>query len=298
MMSRPHQRGSILLFVLFLAGVLGVLAAIGATAMKAAVDSSRGYAERVRSEEAMRGAIEYIIGQSGANIRQSFGTAIVQVGRAKVFVTVRDEAARIDLNLAPLQVLAGILRQVGVAENVANVYAARIVDWRDNDDMPSSTGGAERPAYRAAGRLDGPRNGRFLSTGELALVLGMPLRVAEALGPYVTVASGRSQINPMFADPPVLLALPGSSAQGVRKFLDERSRPNVPFRSLISSLGQVQDFVTEENGFAVRFEGRVETVPDHVRSFEAVVSAVPGDVEPYRVLAWDPSPPPRIQNLP
>ncbi len=298
MSPNRSQRGSILLFVLFLAGLLGVFAAVAATVMKSAAESSRSFAERLRGEEAMRGAIEYIVGQTGSEVQQAYGTAFVQLARAKVTLTVRDEAARIDLNKAPRELLAGILAQTGVSADQADVFAARIIDWRDADDKPSPNGGAERAAYRAAGRVDGPRNAPFLHVDELALVLGIPMRTVAAVAPYVTVASGRDKINPMFADPPALLAIPGTTGDSVRKFMEQRNRSGIPFNSLISTLGQVQDFVTQENGLAVRFEGRIETVPNNVQNFEAVVRVVSGDSEPYRILSWDPTPPPRIRNLP
>lgn len=292
------QRGSMLLVVLFLAGLLGVFAAVAASVMHAAAESSRTFAQGLRADEAMRAAMEYVIAQTGEGILQSRGTAAIQLGRTKVLLNVRDEAARIDLNHAPPELMAGIFRQIGVPADVAAMYAARIVDWRDADDKLSPNGGAERGAYRAAGRADGPRNGPFLHVAELALVLGIPMRTAALVAPYVTVASGRDKINPMFADPPVLLAIPGINEGRVRDFLEERKQPGAEFKSLISRLGPVQSFLTEENGLAVRFEGRVELDRNDERRYEVLASVRAGDSEPYRILAWDANPPERIRALP
>lgn len=286
-----NQRGSMLLVVLFLAGLLGVFAAVAASVMYAAAESSRTFANGVRADEAMRGAMDYIIAQTGESILQSRGTAAIQLGRTKVLLSVHDEAARIDLNHAPPQLLAGIFRQVGVPGDVATMYAARIVDWRDTDDKISPNGGAERAAYRAAGRADGPRNGPFLHVAELVLVLGIPARTAALVAPYVTVASGRDKINPMTADPLVLLAIPGINESRVRDFLAERQQPGAQLKSLISRLGPVQTFVTDENGLAVRFEGRVELDPNDERRYEVLASVQQGDTVPYRILAWDANPP-------
>ena len=154
--------------------------------------------------------------QSGGSITNMRGTNIVLLDQAQIAVTLTDEASRMDLNQAQPILLAGLFRQLGVADDQANIYAARIVDWRDEDDQAQKNGGAERAAYRAVGRVDGPRNGPFIHPAELALVLGIPPRVAAAAGPYVTVASGHEQINPMLADPPVLLALPGMTVNAVR----------------------------------------------------------------------------------
>jgi general secretion pathway protein K len=290
-----NQRGSVLLAVLFLAGLLGIFAAVASSVMNAAADSSRSFAEGIRADAAMHSAIEYIVARTGSGLQDAVGTAIVDVGPAKVVVSVRDEASRIDLNFAPPELLAGIFQQVGVSAENARIYAARIVDWRDADDDISPNGGAERGAYRAAGRVDGPRNGPFLHVAELVLVLDLPSRAAAAVAPYVTVASGRDKVNPMQADPPVLRAIPGMTQERMLDFLDQRQRPGADLSSLIQRLGPVQDFVTDEPALAVRFEGRVQLARNIERRYEAVVSIVDGDTEPYRILAWDANPPGRVR---
>jgi general secretion pathway protein K len=292
------QRGSILLAVLFLAGLLGIFAAVASSVMNAAADSSRSFAEGIRGDAAMRSAIEYIVARTGSGLKDAVGTALVDVGPTKVILRVHDEAARIDLNKAPPELIAGIFQQVGVSAETARMYAARIIDWRDDDDDISPNGGAERGAYRAAGRVDGPRNGPFLSVAELALVLGLPSRAAAAVAPYVTVASGRDKVNPLQADPPVLRAMPGMTQERMLDLLEARKKPGIDVASLISRLGPVQDYVTDEAGLAVRFEGRVLLSPNIERRYEAVVAVVEGDNEPYRILAWDTNPPARVQAPP
>jgi len=293
-----RQRGSVLLAVLFLAGLLGIFAAAATSVMNAAAESSRTFADGIRADAAMKSAIEYIVARTGSTLQDARGTASVQVGTATVVISVRDEAARVDLNKAPPELIAGIFQQVGVSAETARMYAARIVDWRDDDDDISPNGGAERAAYRSAGRTDGPRNGPFLHVAELALVLGIPARAAAAVAPYVTVASGRDKINPLLADPPVLRSIPGVSQQRLLDFLDQRQRPGADFDQLVSRLGPgAEDFVTNDNALAVRFEGRVQLASSAERRYEVVVSVIDGDKEPYRILAWDSHPPERIRAL-
>ena len=298
MKNRHSQRGSILLAVLFLSGLLGLFAAVAASVMHAAADSSRAFAETVRGDEAMRSAIEYIVARTGSSLAQSRGVAVVGVGRTNVAVTVREETARIDLNHAEPEMLTNIFVQVGIPEETARMYAARIADWRDEDDKVTGGLGAERGNYRAAGRTDGPRNGRFIHVAELALVLGISARAAAAVAPYVTVASGKDKINPMLADPPVLAAIPGMTQQRVTEILEMRRRPGATFKSLQGSLTAVQDFVTDEPAAAVRFEGRVQLSRASERRYEVLVSVVEGDTVPYRILAWDANPPDRVRSLP
>jgi general secretion pathway protein K len=298
MKRRDSQRGSILLAVLFLSGLLGIFAAVAASVMNAAADSSRAFAETVRGDEAMRSAIEYTVARTGASLGQTRGVAMVGVGRTNVAVTVKEETARIDLNRAEPEMLANIFVQVGIPAESARMYAARIVDWRDEDDKVTGALGAERGNYRAAGRTDGPRNGKFVHVAELGLVLGVPARAAAAVAPYVTVVSGKDKINPMLADPPVLAAVPGMTQQRVIEILDLRRRPGATFKSLQGSLAAVQDFVTDEPAAAVRFEGRVQLTRASERRYEVLVSVVEGDTAPYRILAWDANPPERVRSLP
>lgn len=293
----PGNRGSMLVLVLFLAGLLSVFAAVAAMAMRAAQNSSRSFAEGMRAEESARGAIEQAVAQSGGNLTGLSGGTMATFGQTQVAVTARSESARINLNLAQPLLLAGLFQQLGVSADQADTYAARIVDWRDEDDKMEK-GGAERAAYRALGRVDGPRNGPFVHVAELGLVLGIPARVAAAATPYLTVASGHEQINPMLADPPVLLAIPGVSANGVRDFLAQRGKPGATFASSVPFLGKVEEFVSEEPSQAVRFEARVVLAPNNERRFEAVVYVLPGDKEPFRILAWEANPPERIRGLP
>lgn len=296
-MSRiDRQKGSVLLAVLFLAGLLGVFAAVASSVMNAAAESSRTFADNIRADSAMRSAIDYIVARTGSSLQDAYGTATVAVGPATVVISVKDEASRIDLNQAPPELLAGIFQVVGVSAENARMYAARIVDWRDVDDDISPNGGAERGAYRAAGRVDGPRNGPFLSVAELALVLGIPVRAAAAVAPYVTVDSGRDKVNPLIADPPVLRAIPGVNQQRLLDFLAERNNPNADFNSLVQRLGQVDDYVTQEQALAVRFDGRVQLAPGNERRYEVVVGVIDGDSEPYRILAWDANPPERVRT--
>lgn len=298
MTATARSRGSMLVLVLFFAGLLAVFAAVAAMAMRAAINVSRSFADNLRAEESFRAAIEQTIAQSGGSIKNMRGTNIVILDQVQVAVTLTDEASRIDLNLAPAELLIGLFRQVGVPDDQAAAYAARIGDWRDEDDQ-TQKGGAERPAYRALGRVDGPRNGPFVHPAELALVIGIPTAVAAAVAPYVTVASGHEQINPMLADPPVLLALPGVSPNRVRDFLAQRASPTASFQSLLPSLGRgVEQFVSTDPGTAVRFEGLVRLGPNNDRRFEAVVYVLEGDTEPFRILAWDSNPPARMRALP
>src|SRR4051812_31639713 len=138
--NKPGNRGSMLVLVLFLAGLLSVFAAVAAMAMRAAQNSSRGFAEGLRAEEAARGAIEQAIAMSSGMIANMKGAMLVNFGDMQVVVTARNESARIDLNQARPELITGLFRQLGVAPEQADIYTARIMDWRDDDDKVTKGG--------------------------------------------------------------------------------------------------------------------------------------------------------------
>ena len=292
-----NNRGSILVAVLLIAAIVSVFVAVASRSLQAGTDASRSFAESLRAEEAMRAAIEQIAALTGPAGPLRPSSTVVVLGTTAVEMSFTDEISRIDLNNAPIELLTGIFRVVGVEANEARRYAARIIDWRDDDDQLVEEGGAEVTAYRAGGRLDGPRNGPFMHVAELALVLGVPKNVAAAVAPYVTVASGSEMVNPLLADPPVLMAIPGLKEDQVRQFLEDRVFRNMAPNDLVARLGPVEDYVTVQTSNAVRYEGRVRFT-GNARRFEAVVTVTSGDTEPYRILAWDANPPARMRRLP
>ncbi len=94
---------------------------------------------------------------------------------------------------------------------IADQYADRIVGWRSAP--PSDSQDPEESLYRAAGLNYGPRGAPFAHAAELALVVGVPPAMAERAMPYVTVFSGRPEINVRDAAPEVIAALPGNDTR-------------------------------------------------------------------------------------
>jgi general secretion pathway protein K len=292
-MARTAERGSILISVLALAILLAFLAAIATAVVRAAHGSGRAFADDIRAEHAARAVLEKLVAEN-PDPRTAVGSALVLPGLAAE-VLMSNEAGRIDLNTAPPELIAGVFRALRMEEDFAATLAARIVDFRDEDDKVSQNGGAERDAYRAQGRADGPANRPFAHVAELALVLGMPLQAAAAAAPYFTVASKQAGINPLVASDAVLMALPGVDAAHVADFLDARAAGDIPIDRLKARLNPAASkFLVDDFGAASRAQIVVRLGPRNIRRFEAIVA--PGsEKEPYRILAWQagaPPPPP------
>lgn len=123
----------------------------------------------------------------------------------------------VDLNGAPEPLLIDLFRYgAGLDDAAAEMFAQRIIDWRDPDDGASPRG-AEAEAYAAAGVGFRPRNGRFAAVEDLMQVLGMELDLFDRIRPFVTVwaGSGARGVDPMAAPPEVLAILAGGDASRV-----------------------------------------------------------------------------------
>jgi general secretion pathway protein K len=196
------------------------------------------------------------------------------LGRANVAVEFCSEAARIDLNEAPKELLAGLFVALGAQPDAAAGYADRIVGWRTTPAR--GTQDREAALYSAAGLTYLPRGGPFDHVGELWLVLGLPPELVERALPYVTVFSGQDQINARDAAPEVLAAIPGMAPDG---FAGARQTASAATRS------GPQPFVTNEGSPAFRIAARIGFDNGRRVASEAVI-LLGEDNEPFRVLSW------------
>ena len=114
-------------------------------------------------------------------------------------------AGLVDLNAASPALLEWLLRGLGVAPDRAAALAAAIVDFRDEDDIPSING-AESTAYRAAGLAHGPKNAPFETVMELDQVLGMDVTLLGRLRAVTTVYSRQRGIDGAVAPREILSA--------------------------------------------------------------------------------------------
>ena len=213
--------------------------------------------------------------------RPTHGTFSFRLGRANVDVDFRSETARIDLNMAPKELLAGLFTALGASYDNAQGYADRVIGWRTapTTDTPDK----EASLYRAAGLNYGPRGGPFGDVAELTLVLGLPPALTEAAMPYVTVYSGRAEINIRDAAPTVIAAIPGMTPSGLATFLGQRG--SLDAQADTTQSGTLQNFVTTDGGKATRVTVGVRFDSGRRIVSQAVILAG-GNQKPYHVLSW------------
>ena len=224
-MSRCH-RGAALVLVLWLIVLLTAL--VGAFVLNARVEAMQGSIQRGSAEatEVARAGMEYALARlqgsdprsrwhsDGRSYRWNFNGAAVEL-------KIRDESGKVDLNQADFEMLEKLLRSAGGNPLLARQLAAAIIDWRDADELPQPGGGAENPAYAAAGLGYGPANAPFTTVDELRRVLGMTPELYRKLLPDVTVFGNRVRPDPRYASAKVLALLGlDASQQLARRNLD------------------------------------------------------------------------------
>lgn len=227
-----NMRGVALILVLWLLVLL--TAVIGGFAQSARIEALQAHQLRASliARQAAQAGIEYAVLRMAYpdNARRWVPDGRkynFEFGDARIDIRVRDESGKIDLNGASLDLLARLLRALGVREPRAHELAAAIVDYRDPDDL-LSPGGAELRDYSSAGLPYGPKNKPFETVSELQRVLGMDYATYRKLEPDVTVyASGDPSTS--FASPAVLQAL-GLSADNADLFRSQREawQPGAP----------------------------------------------------------------------
>ena len=243
MRARRGEDGFVLIAVLWLLAALAALASAYAVFAVETAPSAALPEQRLRAEAALRAGVELCAYRQLAwpkPARPDGGAFSAEVGEARLDVVYRAETARVDLNAAPHDVLAGLFAQSGASRDVALFLADRVVAWRSR--LQPSQMRQEAAIYRKAGLSYAPLGAPFDNTLDIALLPGMTPALAARALPYLTIF-GAAKIDPLIADPLVLAALPGATKPLIDNFLKVRNGPRPDAAALQQMAGPLKDFV-------------------------------------------------------
>jgi general secretion pathway protein K len=214
--------GIALFAVLWVSGLLAVLAvgfgSSGRTEVRLAMNIRANAEAMALADAGVERAVLELLNNPAPAARSAERVIAFALGEGRVRVLLSDEDGKIDLNIAPLPLLAGLLRAVGLAPDQAATLAARIGDYRDDDHDPEP-GGAEDAAYVAAGFSQGAADRPLQTETELLNVLGIDDQLFARIRPHVTVYSGAEGVDPLRASATVLRAVPGMTEEAVAQIL-------------------------------------------------------------------------------
>jgi general secretion pathway protein K len=279
----PHRRrseGFILVAVLWIISALAGVAAVYSVYVNETASMMVGQDEQLEAQELAISGVELAVYRLTAipEAQPSRGNLVYRIGSAEVVVEFRAETARIDLNLAPKPVLAGLFVALGAPIEAAEGYADRIVGWR----TPLTANDTEAGLYRGKGY--GPRHGPFEHVNELSLLAGFPPALIDCALPYVTVYSGQAAIDVFDASPVVLSALPGITPDRVALLMSQRQGASQDV--LRAQLGMAAQYVTVQPSRTNRVTVGIRFKSNRRVFSEAVVLLADKDEEPYRMLSW------------
>jgi general secretion pathway protein K len=284
--AATSERGFVLVAVLWIVAALAALATIFAvylsnTAQALAINDTAMQAEALVSASLELTA--YQLSLAGDSARPMQGSFHYRLDNAEIAVAFISEAGRIDLNLAPKDLLANLFSGLGADQDDAGQYADRIIGWRTPPKADAVDD--EMSLYRAAGVGYSTRQAPFAHANELALVLGLPPALVDRALPLVTIFSGQPKINVLVAPPEVIAALPGMTPSGLKAFLKERPLLPADMAAIATALGPAQANATIENSGFYRILTTVKFDNGRQTSSEVVIG-LGSEEDPYRVLSW------------
>ncbi|MDA9431632.1 general secretion pathway protein GspK [Bradyrhizobium sp. CCBAU 51627] len=279
------EHGFIVVVVLWMLTALATLALIYLTYVTNTAVTVAANTDRLQADALTNAGLEltaYRLTAQSEATRPTSGTFNARIGAGLIAVTFRSEAARIDLNMAPKAVLAGLMIGLGVSAADAPDYADRILAWRSSTEP--GVDNPEDSLYRTLGAPYLPRHAPFPHSDELWLVRGIPPNVIERMLPFVTVFSNMRTVNVLDAAPQVVAALPGMTPETLQELLRSRADPNVDPQSLVGLAGSAS--ATIEGARAYRVTVATEAPSHRQSSAEIVILLLDSGDEPYRVLSW------------
>ena len=307
--AQSSQRGFIIIAVLWILVALSALATIFSVYL---ANSARALGVTdidVQTEALTSAGLEltaYQLLLADEKSRPAQGTFRFKLDNAEAVVAYASEAARVDLNHAPKEMLDGLFEVLGVEPKAAGDLAERIVGWRTESksnaasNTPSGTAPIksddEGALYLAAGLNYAPRGAPFAHVNELGLVLGATPAIVERVLPFVTGFSKSADVDVLLARPEVIAALPGMTPEVLNDFL--KQRPSLPRdqKAIAAALGAAaKDSATLPDSKVFRVTTTLRFSNGRRASSEAVISLGSTEAkdakddkpkQPYSVLSW------------
>ncbi|HWB47886.1 MAG TPA: hypothetical protein VG651_02155 [Stellaceae bacterium] len=276
---RDTERGSIAILALWGVALIFILIAPVAFATRGEVRIARNALAESRARLAAEagtqlGLLRLLRGHDSGAVFDGAPEPTRQ-GSTRVAIAIADEAGKIDLNLAPLELLTGLVASAGVPRAAAGLIACNILDRRGDSGV-----GCPEPGSGHAGR-------RFAVIEELAEVPGIDDRLYDRIAEAVTVASGASAFDPMVASRPVLMAIPGATAGLVDSFIESRAM----WRDLASAGAELvpaaaAPFVMVSPRRDYTIAATAVTADGARYRAELQVRLTGRPAQPYQVIAW------------
>jgi len=282
MTREEGRRGIVLVTVLWSIALLSALAMTASLTFREFAGVMSVSRDRVQADALLTAGLEMAAGVLSDPDQPLADTELgVDLSTGSVRVRLADEGGRIDIGKAPAAVLAALLRSAGAPAAAAEQAARQIVEQRGDraDSAVRRSGDAAAPR---------PRNEPpFTDVRQLATVAGMAPEWVAAIAPLTTVF-GSETVNPLTAPAAVIAALPGVDQGRLEAFLAMRRAASPDPDRLGQLLGPAQQYVSTKPQKVASVELAARLPDGYTTAARAVITLLPQDSQPYRVLLWQP----------
>lgn len=287
---RRHQGGVALVLVLWVITLLTVIAGNFAYSMRGEAQIARNLLSTAQAQARADAGVQLawfeLLKPASDNQRWQANGIVHEVLQDGVLLQVSmiDESGKIDLNVAPDELLRGLFKSAGLDDPASAALAAAVLDWRSPGDLKRLNGAKEQD-YRAAGKNYGPPNAPFETVDELLRVLGMSPALYRQLAPALTIYSLQAGINTSVAPREALLAIPGANPAMVEQFLAQRQEALANGQPVPAFAG-AGTFSSGGNSrtYLVRSQARL---PDGVTFVRQAIGRLSGNPKfPIQIVAW------------
>lgn len=311
--SSSSERGFALLLTIWALALLAILAATVAADSDSEAVVTRNRLDVARAQAEAEAGVSLAVASllepdPAARWPANGQTQTIQYDDGSIAVTVQDEAGKIDVNAAPLELIGGLLDEFEIsAEDRSRVLAAirerrRTFAQAKKPDSPPAldAGSLERRRELAEAGLSVPSpftpqrdpsvtdvNAKpFIDLSELRVIPGVTRSLYDKLAPYLTTYSDLPTVNPMTAPREVLAAIPGVSPQDLGFFLaarDQATTTGVEKPQLKTGANYLQ--IAELHAVTITAVATTSTGATFRRDAVVVISPLLPQ-RPFRILRW------------
>jgi general secretion pathway protein K len=292
--NRESQRGMVLIAVLWAIAFCSVLAMAASVTFRSLAGVLAIDRDRLQADELLSAGLEVGAGMAAVVKDAPLITreTVLTLPTGSVRVRVSDETGRIDFGKAPVEVIESLLRYVGAEADDADVLSRRIVALRKAERPQRPADGAARPATGRPAQPQRPAQSQptqspFTDVRQVAIVPGMRPEWFAAMLPLTTVY-GSEGVNSLTAPIAVLRALPFFEEARLDGFLQMRREPMADDQQLPLLLGRTGKYLKTQQRQVVSVDLVASTTDGLSASAQGFIVLLPGDKQPYRVLAWNP----------
>jgi len=296
------ERGFALLLVIWVLAILAVLAVGFAAGTRSESRLARNLLEAARA----RALAEAGVARAGAGLfendpqrqwRADSAEHAMSFEAGLVRVRIDDENGKVDINLAPPELLSNLCLELGIDPDVCTGLIDGVMHRR-RVATPASTPRPQRPQPqpsfqpgRAIGLGASPvaelQVAAFAAVEELRQLPGIDQVTLDRLRPFITVYGQRAQVDASVAPPEVLLAIPGVDRREVELLLQTRALPPLtPGTGAAPALTGVNDYVAQGQLHFATIHATATTESGATFNRRAVVGLTGSPVQPLQILEW------------